>query len=59
MELGAMMGKQLNLDRARGLAFNGDMVGAVKETVNQLGGIEAFNKMDIFQKRKAAELLGL
>jgi hypothetical protein len=24
-----------------------------------LGGIEAFNKMDIFQKRKAAELLGL
>jgi len=37
MELGAMLGKQLNLD----------------------GGIEEFNKMDIFQKRKAAELLGL
>jgi len=59
MELGAMMGKQLNLDRARGLAYEGNMTGAVKETLNQLGGIEAFNKMDIFQKRKAAELLGL
>jgi hypothetical protein len=59
MELGAMMGKQLNLDRARGLAYEGNMTGAVKETLNQLGGIDAFNKMDIFQKRKAAELLGL
>ena len=59
MELGAMMGKQLNLDRARGLAYEGDMTGAVKATLDELGGIEAFNKMDIFQKRKAAELLGL
>jgi hypothetical protein len=59
MELGAMMGKQLNLDRARGLAATGDMTGAVKETLQQLGGIDEFNKMDIFQKRKAAELLGL
>ena len=59
MELGAMMGKQLNLDRARGLAYEGNMTGAVKATLDELGGIEAFNKMDIFQKRKAAELLGL
>jgi hypothetical protein len=59
MELGAMMGKQLNLDRARGLAYEGNIGGAVKETLQQLGGIEEFNKMDIFQKRKAAELLGL
>ena len=59
MELGAMLGKRLNLDRARGLAFEGDMTGAVKATLDELGGIEAFNEMDIFQKRKAAELLGL
>ena len=59
MELGAMLGKQLNLDRARGLAYEGNIGGAVKETLQQLGGIEEFNKMDIFQKRKAAELLGL
>jgi hypothetical protein len=59
MELGAMLGKNLNLDRARGLAYEGDINGAVKATLDELGGIEAFNKMDIFQKRKSAELLGL
>lgn len=59
MELGAMLGKNINLDRARALAYEGNIGGAVKETLQSLGGIEAFNKMDIFQKRKAAELLGL
>ena len=39
MELGAMLGKQLNLDRARGLAYEGNIGGAVKETLQQLGGI--------------------
>lgn len=59
MELGAMLGRNINLDRARALAYEGNIGGAVKETLQSLGGIEAFNKMDIFQKRKAAELLGL
>ena len=59
MELGAMLGKNINLDRARALAYEGNIGGAVKETLASLGGIEEFNKMDIFQKRKAAELLGL
>lgn len=59
LELGAMLGKNINLDRARALAYEGNIGGAVKETLASLGGIEEFNKMDIFQKRKAAELLGL
>ena len=59
LELGAMLGKNIQLDRARALAYEGNIGGAVKETLNSLGGIEEFNKMDIFQKRKAAELLGL
>ena len=59
LELGAMLGKNINLDRARALAYEGSIGGAVKETLSSLGGIEAFNKMDIFSKRKAAELLGL
>lgn len=59
LELGAMLGKNINLDRARALAYEGSIGGAVKETLSTLGGIEAFNKMDIFSKRKAAELLGL
>ena len=59
LELGAMLGKNLNLNNARSLAYNGQIGDAVKETLNQLGGIDAFNKMDVFQKRKAAQLLGL
>jgi len=59
LELGAMLGRNINLDRARALAYEGDIGGAVRETLSSLGGIEEFNKMDIFQKRQAASLLGL
>ncbi|MEY3907515.1 MAG: hypothetical protein RLZ52_582, partial [Pseudomonadota bacterium] len=58
MELGAMLGKNINLDRARALAYEGDLAGATQETLNALGGVEAFNQMDYFQKKKTAELLG-
>jgi hypothetical protein len=59
LELGAMLGKDINLDRARALAYEGDMKGAMNETLNALGGIEAFNKMDYFQKKASADLLGV
>jgi hypothetical protein len=59
LELGAMLGKDINLDRARALAYEGDMVGAMNETLNALGGIEEFNKMDYFQKKASADLLGV
>lgn len=58
LELGAMLGKNINLDRARSLAYQGDIAGATKETLNALGGIDAFNKMDYFQKKATADLLG-
>lgn len=59
LELGAMLGKNINLDRARALAFEGDIGGMVRETLSSLGGIEEFNKMDVFSKKKTAELLGV
>ena len=59
LELSALLGRNINLNRARALAYEGDIGSAVKETVNQLGGIEEFNRMDIFQKREAASLIGL
>ena len=58
MELGAMLGKNINLDKARALAFQGDIAGATQETLSALGGVDAFNKMDYFQKKKTAELMG-
>jgi hypothetical protein len=59
LELGAMLGKNINLDKARQLAFAGDIEGMTKETLKALGGVEAFNKMDPIAKKKTAELLGV
>lgn len=59
LELGALMGKDINLDRARALAFEGKIEEATQETLNALGGIDAFNKMDYFQKKATADLLGI
>lgn len=58
MELGAMLGKDINLDKARALAYQGDLAGATQETLSALGGVDAFNKMDYFSKKKTAELMG-
>jgi len=59
LELGALMGKNINLDRARALAFEGKIEEATQETLNALGGVDAFNKMDYFQKKATADLLGI
>lgn len=58
LELGAMLGKNINLDKARALAYQGDIAGATQETLRALGGVDAFNKMDYFQKKATADLMG-
>ncbi|MDA8919465.1 hypothetical protein N9I13_00525 [bacterium] len=59
LQLGAMLGKNINLDKARALAYEGDLGGMVRETLSSLGGIDEFNKMDVFAKREVANLLGV
>lgn len=59
LELGAMLGRNVNLNRARALAFEGEIGAAVKETLNALGGQAEWEKMNVFQKRQAAKTLGL
>ena len=59
LELSALMGKNINLDRARALAYAGDLEGMTTETLKALGGQAAFNKMDYFQKKASADLLGV
>jgi len=59
LELGAMLGRNINLNKARQLAYDGKIGASVKETLKELGGIEAFNKMDVYQKRQAAEAAGM
>ena len=59
LELGAMLGKNINLNKARQLAYDGKIVEATQETLKQVGGIEAFNRMDYYQKKQTADLLGV
>lgn len=59
LELGALLGRNINFTRARSLAYEEDMAGAVRETIRELGGIAEFNNMDPIAKRKAAEAVNL
>ena len=59
LELSAMLGRNINLNKARELAFAGKIEEATKATLDELGGIEEFNRMDMFQKKATADLLGV
>lgn len=59
LELSAMLGKSINLNRARGLAYAGKTTEAVQEAVKQLGGYNAFVKMDPIMRKQTADLLGV
>ena len=59
MQLSVLLGRQINIDRAQQLIYAGDLEGGYKEMLNQLGGIQAFNQMDYYQKAEAAKLMGV
>ena len=59
MEAQMLTGKQLNFDKARQLALEGDTAGASKAILDQVGGIAEFNKMNILQKEAIAKAAGL
>ena len=59
MEASVLLGRNLNLNKARELAYAGDAAGAMKEALNAAGGIDEFNKMDVYQKKAVAEALGV
>jgi len=59
MEASVLLGKEINLDKARELALNGDLVGMTKEVLNNVGGEAEFNKMNMAQRKALAESLGV
>ena len=59
LELSSMLGRNINLSKARELAFNNDIEGATKETLKQLGGIEEFERMNYYQRKASADMLGV
>jgi len=58
-EAQVLTGKNFNFDQARRLALSGDIEGATKSILSQMGSIDEFNKMDIIQKKAVAEAAGL
>lgn len=59
LELGALLGRNINLNEARTLAYRGKTGAALKSVIQELGGIQAFNEMDVYAKRETAALLGI
>ena len=54
-----LTGKALNLERARGLALNGDSVGAAKEMLAQVGSAADFANMNAIQQEAIAKAVGM
>jgi len=59
MEASALLGREINLDKARELALNHDSAGAMKELVNQAGGLANFQAMNVLEQQKLAAAIGL
>ena len=54
-----LTGKDLNLERARGLALNGDVAGAAAEIAAQVGSAADFGKMNVIQQEAIAKAVGM
>ena len=59
LEAELLTGKQLNLELARQKALQGDVVGAAKELVEQVGSYEEFTRLNVLQQNALAKSVGL
>lgn len=59
MEAEILLGKQLNLDKARQLALAGDIEGLQKEVLKNVGSEAEFNNMNVLQRRALAQSIGV
>ena len=58
-EASVLLGQQLNLQRARQLALDKDLVGFQKEIKEQIGGIGDFTELNRFQQESLSKALGM
>ena len=59
LEASLLLGRQINLDRARQLALAGDQEGVLQEIRAAVGGEAEFNRLNVLQRRALAESVGL
>jgi hypothetical protein len=59
MEASVLLGREINLDKAREAALNGDLVTATEEMLKNVGGEAEFNKMNVVQRKALADSMGV
>ena len=59
MEASIILGRQLNYQKARELALNNDIEGAMSEIISQVGSEEEFNKLNAIQRKALADSIGV
>lgn len=59
LEAELLTGKRLNLEQARYYALMGDSSKAAKELMDNVGGIEEFQKLNVLQQKSLAAAIGL
>ena len=59
MEPSVLLGRDLNLGKARELAYNGKIAESMEAGLEAIGGISEYNKMDYYQRQAVAKALGV
>jgi len=59
MEARAILGKDINLDKMRAAALDGDQETVMNELLNAAGSMNDFNKMNVIQKEALAKAAGM
>lgn len=59
MEASVLLGKEINLDKAREAALQGDYLAVQREVLKSVGSETEFNRMNVLQKEKLAQAMGL
>jgi len=59
VEASVLIGRQLNLQKARELALNNDLEGAMRAVVDQLGSESEFNELNAIQRKALADSIGV
>ena len=59
LSLQVLLGRQVNMNKARELALSNNLTGMMDEVLRQLGGEAEFNRLNFFQRKAMADLLGV
>ena len=59
LEASMLLGEGINLQKARELAYTGNLTGMMDEVLKQVGGIKKFNEMDYYTRKSISKLLNM